>query len=111
MQILLIAVLGGIGFLVVILTVYVAGNWLLLRLKKAKAPSEESVRRYRERLLNPRWEKLEEYFGQSIPERIRHLYTQTEIISRRDLRVSNANGTIYRIAQFLPADTETLNGI
>ena len=111
MQIPLIAVLGGIGFIVVILTVYVGGNWLLLRLRKPKLPSEESVRRYRERLLNPRWEELEEYFNQSIPVRIKHFYTQTEIISRRDIRVSNANGATYHIVEFLPADIETLNEI
>ena len=73
--------------------------------------SGESLRRYRERLLNPRWEELEEYLGQSIPERIKQFYTNTEIISRRDISASNAKGTTYHIAQFLPADIETLDGI
>ncbi len=111
MQIFLIAVLGAIGFLVVILAVYVGGNWLLSRLRKPKLPSEESARRYRERLLNPGWEELEQYFNQSIPERIRHFYMKADIISRHDIRVSNAAGETYHIAEFLPADIETLNGI
>jgi len=111
MQIFLIAVLGSIGLIVVILTVYVGGNWLLLRLRKPRLPSGESARRYRERLLNPRWEELEEYFNQSIPVRIKDFYTQTEIISRHDVRVSNAKGATYHIAEFLPADIETLNEI
>jgi hypothetical protein len=111
MQILFIAVLGGIGFFVVILTVYFGGNWLLLRLKKPKLSSAASVRRFQEKLLNPRWEELEEYFNQSIPKRIKHFYTQAEIISRRNIRFSNANGATYHIAEFLPADIETLNGI
>jgi len=111
MQIFLIAVLGGIGFVVLIVAVYVGGNWLLLRFKKPKVPSPESLRRYRERLLNPRWAELEEYLGQSIPERIKQFYTNTEIIRRLDIRVNNAKGTTYHIAQFLPADIETLDGI
>ena len=111
MQIFFIAVLGGIGFIVLILAVYVGGNWLLLHLRKPKSPSEESLRRYRQRLLNPRWEELEGYLGQSIPERIKQFYMSKEIINRRDIRVSNAKGTTYHIAQFLPADIETLSGI
>jgi hypothetical protein len=111
MQVFLIAVLGGIGFVALILAVYVGGDWLLLRLKKPKLPSEESLRRYRERLLSPRWKELEEYLGQSIPERIKQFYTNTEIINRQHIRVSNAKGTTYHIAQFLPADVEALDGI
>ena len=111
MQIVLIVVLGVIGFFVVILTVYVGGNWLLRRFRRPKLRSEESARRYRQRLLNPRWNDLELHFNQSIPERIKHLYAQTEVISRRDIRVSNENGATYDIAEFLPADIETLNGI
>jgi hypothetical protein len=47
MKIFLIAVIGALGFLVVILAIYAGGNWLLWRLKKAKPPSEESISRYR----------------------------------------------------------------
>ena len=111
MQISLIAVLGGIGFVVLIVAVYVGGNWLLPRLKKPRLPSAESLRKYRERLLNPRWEELEEYLGQSIPDRIKRFYTNTEVIIRRNIRISNAKGATYHIAQFLPADKETLNAI
>jgi hypothetical protein len=111
LQMFLAVVLGVFGFIVLILAVYVGGNWLLGHLGKPKPYSEEAARRYKERLLNPCWKELEEYFNQAIPERIKHFYTQTEIINRRDLRVTNANGASYHIAQFLPADMETLNGI
>ena len=111
MQIFHLVVLGVIGFFVAILTLYVAGNWLLWRFRKPKLSSEESARRYRERLLNPHWNELELHFNQSIPERIKHLYAQTEIIGRRDIRTSNETGATYDIAEFLPADMETLNGI
>jgi hypothetical protein len=111
MQIIFIVVLGVIGFFVAILTLYVAGNWLLWRFRKPKSRSEESARRYRERLLNPRWNELELHFNQSIPARIKHLYAQTEIIGRRNIRVIDKNGATYDIAEFLPADIETLNGI
>jgi hypothetical protein len=110
-QLFLIVVLGSIGFVVAISTVYIGGNWLLSRLRKPKPSSEQSAHRYRERLVNPRWEQLEEYFNQPIPERIKQFYTQAETISRRDIRVSSASGTVYHIAQFLPADIETLNEI
>jgi SMI1 / KNR4 family (SUKH-1) len=111
MKISLIAVLGGIGFIILILAVLVGGNWLLLRLKKTKLPSADSLRRYRERLLNPRWDELEEQLGQSIPERIKQFYRNTDTIKRHDIRVTSENGATYHIARFLPADVETLDGI
>jgi len=111
MQTFLMVVIGVFGFLVVVLAVYSAGNWLLWRLKKPKPPSEESVRRYKERLLNPRWEELEKYFSQPIPEPIKILYARTELVSRRDIQLINENGRSYEIAEFLPAEIETLDWI
>lgn len=111
MKILLIAALGALAFIVFVLIVFAVGNWFVSLLRKPRVPSEESVRRYRERLLNPRWAELQEHFNQSIPERIKTLYAQTEIISRRDIHVTNENGASYHIAEFLPADIETLDGI
>jgi hypothetical protein len=85
--------------------VFLAGDhWQILEYVR-------ELRRYRERLLNPRWAELEAYFNRSIPERIKHFYTRTEIISRNDVRVSNAKGETYHIAQFLPADIESQDGI
>jgi SMI1/KNR4 family protein SUKH-1 len=110
MHIFPIAILG-VGFVALILAVYVGGNWLLPRLKKTKLLSAESPQRYRERLLSPRWDELEKYLGRSIPERIKQFYTNTEVIKRHDIRVSNAKGRTYHVAQFLPADIEALDGI
>jgi len=103
--------IGVLGFLVVILAIYVGGNWLLWHLKKPKAPSDESVRRYTERLLNLRWEESEDYFGQPIPNAIKNLYARTELIKRRNFQITNESGKSYEIAEFLPADLETLNRI
>jgi hypothetical protein len=111
MRILLMAVLGAIGFLAVIVIVYIGGNWFLSRLRRPESPSGESEQRYRERLFNPQWEDLEEYFNRPIPEQIKRFYTYREIISRHDVRVSKANGATYHIARFLPADTATLDEI
>jgi hypothetical protein len=105
------AVLGGIGFLVVIVAAYVGGNWLLSRLRRPQSLSEELEQRYSERLLSPRWEELEGYFNRSIPEQIKRFYGHAEILSRHDVRVTIANGATYHITRFLPADIETLNGI
>lgn len=111
MQIFLMVAIGTFGSLVVILAVYAGGNWLVSRLKKPKPPSEESIRRFRERLLNPRWHELEKHFSQSIPEQIKNLYARTELICRRDIQLTNENGKSYEIAEFLPADIETLDWI
>src|ERR1700675_2252726 len=58
-------------------------NWLLARFRKPKAPTEESIRRYRERLLNSRWDELQEHFGLAIPEPLKNLYKQTTLLSKR----------------------------
>jgi hypothetical protein len=110
MQIFLIVVMGVLGFLAVILIVYAGENWLLRHLKKPKPLSEESVRGYRQRLLNPRWDELEQHFNQAIPKRIKDLYARTEIITRQDIEVSNGEGT-HHIAEFLPTDLETLDAV
>jgi hypothetical protein len=65
--------------------------------EEAKTPSEESVRRDTERLLNPRWEELEDYFGQPIPNAIKNLYARTELIKRRDFQITNESGKSYEI--------------
>lgn len=111
MQIFLLVVVGVLGFFAVILGIYAGGNWLLWHLKKPKPPSEESVRRYSERLLNPRWEELEDHFGRAIPDAIKNLYARTELIKRRDFEITNESGKSYEIAEFLPADLENLNRI
>jgi|SRR5215469_6065233 len=111
MQIFLMVVIGVLGFLVVILAVYVGGNWLLSRFRKSGPRSEESRRRYSERLRNPRWEELQEYFEQPIPEQIKKLYARTELIGQRGIQLTNENGKRYEIAEFLPADIETLDSI
>jgi len=111
MQIFLTVAVGILGFLFVIFAIYAGGNWLRWHVKKPKPPSEESVRRYTERLFNPRWKELEDYFGQPIPSAIKQLYARTELIERRDFQIVNESGKSYEIAEFLPADLETLNRI
>ena|SRR5215469_2792189 len=108
MQIFLTVAVGFLGFLLVILAIYAGGNWLLWHLKKPKPPSEESIRRYPERLLNPQWKELEDYFGQPVPSAIKQLFARTGLIERRDFQIANESGKSYEIAEFLPADLETL---
>ena len=80
-------------------------------LRKPEPVSEESVRRYRQRLRNPQWKELEQHFNQAIPKAIKGLYERTEIIARKDIEVSNGEGATYHIAEFLPADLETLDTV
>jgi hypothetical protein len=103
--------IGVVGFLVVILAIYVGGNWFLWHLKKPKAPSDESVRQIHRTATQPRWEELEDCFGQPIPNAIKNLYARTELIKRRNFQITNESGKSYEIAEFLPADLETLNRV
>jgi len=101
--------LGVALFLAFISTVLIGGNWLLARFKKSKPRSEESIRRYRERLLNPCWDDLQEYFGMAIPPPIKELYRRTNLLTELDIVFRDQNGREWHVAAFSPADLETLD--
>jgi hypothetical protein len=107
MQIAGVIVLGVLAFFVVILVIYIGGNWLLARFRKPKPPSKESIQRYRERLLNPRWDELQEHFGQTLPEPLKSLYGQTALITRQDVVFRESAGKEWHVAGFYPADKAT----
>lgn len=109
MSVWLIVVVGVMAFFVFILIVLVGGNWLLSLFRKPKPLSDESVRSYRERLLNPRWPEVEEQIGHAVPSRVKQLYEQTELICQSKICFSSKEGKTYDIAQFLPADPQSLN--
>ncbi|HMI51245.1 MAG TPA: hypothetical protein VK525_07020 [Candidatus Saccharimonadales bacterium] len=81
MQSAILVGLGVLAFFVVILAVLIGGNWLLARFRKPKLPTEESIRRYRERLLNSRWDELRVHFGLAIPGPLKKLYEHTALLS------------------------------
>ncbi len=85
MQVILISAVGAVCFFVIILAIYAGGNWLIAFFRKPKAPSEETLRRHRERLLNPQWIDLQEHFDLEIPEPIKNFYAQTEMLMKRDI--------------------------
>jgi hypothetical protein len=107
MQMAIVIVLGVLAFFVALLVLYIGGNSLLARFNKPRPPSKESVRRYRTRLLNPRWDELQEHFGQPLPEPLKSLYGQTELITRQDLVFRESAGKEWHVAGFYPADKET----
>lgn len=111
MNVFLISAVAVVCFFLIILAIYVGGNWLIAVFRKRKAPSEESLRRYRERLLNPQWIDLQEHFGLEIPEPIKNLYAQKEMLVLRDLVFHSTNGKAWKVADFLPADIDTLRGV
>ena len=111
MQMVIIVGLGVLAFFVVILTLQIGGNSLLARFRKPKPPSEESIRRYKERLLNPRWDELQEHFGLAMPEPLKDLYKQTTLLTMQNLVFRETNGKEWQVAAFYPADTQTLDGI
>lgn len=111
MQMALVIVLGVLAFFAAILVIYIGGNWLLARFRKSKPRSEESIQRYRERLLNPRWDELREYFGQTLPEPLKNLYGQTALITTQDVVFRESDGKEWHVAEFYPADKETIDQI
>jgi hypothetical protein len=111
MQTALLVGLGVLTFFVVILTVLIGGNWLLARFRKPRPPSKESIRRYRERLLNPRWDELQMHFGLAIPEGLKNLYKQTTLLTTQNVVFRGNGGKEWHVAEFYPADAQTLEGI
>jgi len=109
MQTFLLAILGAFGFIVFLLAVYVVGNWLAARFRKPRSHSAEYTLTYNQRLRNPKWAELEEHFGRAIPEAIKNLYSESELLNRRDILFRGENGTEWRVAEFLPADVKTLD--
>lgn len=109
MRIAIVIVLGVLAFFVAIVFLYIGGNWLLGRFRKPKPPSEESIQRYRERLLNPHWDELQEHFGQTLPGALMNLYGQTALITRRDVVFREGLGKEWHVAEFYPADKETID--
>ncbi len=110
-QMAIVIALGALAFFVAILVIYIGGNWLLARFRKPKPPSEESIQNYRERLLNPRWNELQEHFGQTLPEPLKNLYGQTALITRRDVVFRESAGKEWHVAEFYPADKDTIDQI
>jgi len=107
MQMAIVIVLGVLAFFVAILVIYIGGNWLLARFRKPKPPCKESIQRYRERLLNPRWDDLQEHFGHTLPEPLKGLYEQTALITRQEVIFRESAGKEWHVAGFYPADRET----
>ncbi|SRR5579871_1306281 len=111
MQLAILVGFGVLAFFAVILTVYIGGNLLLPRFRKPQPPKEESIRRYRERLLNPRWDELQEHFGLAIPEPLKNLYKQTALLTTQNVVFRQNGGKEWHVAEFYPADTQTLEDI
>ena len=81
----------------------------MARFRKRKPPSEESIRIHRERLLNPCWDDLQEYFGTPIPEPLKRLYLRTELLTECDVVFRDQDGREWHLAEFSPADLTTLD--
>ena len=105
----LVVVLGVVFFFASILTALIGGNWLWTRVRKPKAPSKESIRRYRERLLKPCWGDLQRHFGMTIPEPLKELYRRTELLIEHDVVFRDQTNREWRIAEFAPADLKALD--
>jgi hypothetical protein len=107
----IILALAVLAFFVAVLLMYVGGNWLTARFRKPKPPPRESIERYLQRLLNPRWDELRDYFGQTVPRPLANLYDQKELIIRHDVIFSETPNKEWHVAGFYPADKGTLDAI
>lgn len=65
----------------------------------------ESQEEYNRRLLNPDFAALERHFGCTIPQAIRDLYADSELILKKDLLIRSGNEE-FEIDYFTPADVE-----
>jgi hypothetical protein len=109
MNMLLVIVLGVLAFFALILTVLIGGNWLSWFFRRPKPRLEDSVRETRERLLNPRWDELEDHYGHPLPLPIKNLYKRAELLTQQDIAFRDGKGREWHVAEFLPADVEALN--
>ena len=108
MRLVMIVAAGVVIFLLAIVVTLIVGNWLLRRFRKPTATSQEHRSRARERLLNPKWDEIEAYFGQVIPHQIKQLYNQSKLITATDIVFRDEKGCVWELAQFQPADLEAL---
>jgi hypothetical protein len=110
MQMVIVVGLGVLIFLVGILAAYIGGNLLLARFRKPKPPTEESIRRFRERLLNPRWDELQEHFGLPIPGPLKNLYEQTTLLTMQDLVFYEKRGKEWHALRSTPRTVTAAEG-
>lgn len=93
--------------------IIIAGRWLMRRL--AGASPEEQARdaekRTRERLLSPRWAELEHHHRRAIPKIIQNLYTDSGLVTLRDVTLRRTDGRDWSIREFLPADILTISSL
>ncbi len=99
-------VAGLLVFFCLILALYIGGNRLRWRFRKPQALSEDSMLKFRDRLLHPQWDELEDYYGQPIPQPIKNLYKQTELLIQTN--IAFRNGREWGVAEFEPGDLEAL---
>jgi hypothetical protein len=109
MQLLLAGIVGALAFIGLMVVVYIVGNWVAWRFRKSMPISEDSVRSTQFRLLHPKWDELEQYFEVPIPKSVKKLYSRTDLLVQKEILFRDGNGGEWEIAQFEPADSETLN--
>ncbi len=111
LQMALSVVAGVLLFFFLTLALYIGGNCLRWRFRKRKQLSEDSMRKTRDRLLNPKWGELEDHYGRPIPQPIKNLYIQTELLIQTNIAFRDRNGGEWHIAEFEPADLQALKWI
>ena len=98
---------------IIVLALGVCWLWDRLTLGPQKPWSQGDQQTYDRRLLNPDFAEVERHFGCRIPAAIRELYTDSELILKKDflIRPTRAveGGEEFDIAHFVPADAEQVD--
>ncbi|MDT8070872.1 MAG: hypothetical protein ROO76_22140 [Terriglobia bacterium] len=90
-----------------------AGRWLMRKLL-GLSPEEQALeaeKRGRERLLSPRWSDLEQHHRRAIPNIIKDLYSDQDVITMRGITLRRTDGKLWSIREFLPADLRTVSDL
>ena len=95
---------------VILLAMAVCWLWDPITLGPQKPWSTEDQKEYDRRLLNPDFAALERHFGCNIPQAIRELYADSELILTKDFLIQSPHTPEgmegFDIAYFVPADAE-----
>jgi hypothetical protein len=109
-MVILYAIIIAVFFALACVIILYFGNMFRFKLLKNKV--KKISQNYRERLLNPDIEAVEQYFGHALPEAIYHLYRNKEELLKKDYltasKIQASGYLMYHIAFYEPCDKQTV---
>jgi len=103
-----------LGSIVVLLLVAAAVIMIRGRVSSSNgAGDRQNDRQLHERLEHPNFAELESQFASTIPDELRWLYRETDLLTKRNVRINSEleAGHEYEIDHFLPADMKAIEEV